>query len=253
MKTAQHNPQSSPPRRGRRIADPAPLGLAGSPSPPSCYPRHRPLDDATRPAPPSSATRSLTAALPSCWPACGNSATGTCSVRPRSPPTAPSGSASASGCCSLPRTHLTATGHDLAWILLAFAIFNTYMLLMSSQVNAAVFGVFLTLEITEIVLVAGDFLWQRRRHQGRRLRRRPHRPGRLVHLRSGHIQRAGRPDPDPGRAAVALSCLIAVHPPRFGNTRTSPPVRTCTVQPGSRFGQVQREDWLNAGAWRAAN
>jgi succinate-acetate transporter protein len=48
-----------------------------------------------------------------------------------------------------------ATGHDLGWILLAFAIFNTYMLLWSTQVNAAVFAVFLTLEITEIVLFIG--------------------------------------------------------------------------------------------------
>jgi hypothetical protein len=48
-------------------------------------------------------------------------------------------------------------GHDLGWILLAFAIFNTYMLVMSAQLNAAVFGVFLTLEITEIVLFIGNF------------------------------------------------------------------------------------------------
>jgi succinate-acetate transporter protein len=46
---------------------------------------------------------------------------------------------------------------DAAWILLAFAIFNTYMLLMSTQVSMAVFGVFLTLEITEIVLFIGNF------------------------------------------------------------------------------------------------
>jgi uncharacterized protein len=46
--------------------------------------------------------------------------------------------------------------NDLGWILLAFAIFNTYMLLMSSQVNAAVFGVFLTLEVTEVVLFIGN-------------------------------------------------------------------------------------------------
>jgi succinate-acetate transporter protein len=45
----------------------------------------------------------------------------------------------------------------LAWFLLAFAIFNTYMLLWSARVSAAVFGVFLTLEITEIVLVIGFF------------------------------------------------------------------------------------------------
>ncbi len=47
--------------------------------------------------------------------------------------------------------------HDLGWILLAFAIFNTYMLILSTQVNLAVFGVFLTLEITEILLFIGNF------------------------------------------------------------------------------------------------
>jgi succinate-acetate transporter protein len=51
----------------------------------------------------------------------------------------------------------TDTGHDLGWILLSFAIFNTYMLLLSAQVNLAVFLVFLTLELTEIVLVIGNF------------------------------------------------------------------------------------------------
>ncbi|HEX9040304.1 MAG TPA: acetate uptake transporter [Trebonia sp.] len=50
-----------------------------------------------------------------------------------------------------------ATGHDLGWILLAFAIFNTYMLILSTQVNMAVFAVFLTLELTEIILVIGNF------------------------------------------------------------------------------------------------
>jgi len=50
-----------------------------------------------------------------------------------------------------------AAGHDLGWILLAFAIFNTYMLILSTQVNMAVFLVFLTLEITEIVLFIGNF------------------------------------------------------------------------------------------------
>jgi len=47
--------------------------------------------------------------------------------------------------------------NDLGWILLAFAIFNTYMLLWSTQVNAAVFTVFLALEATEILLVIGNF------------------------------------------------------------------------------------------------
>ena len=53
------------------------------------------------------------------------------------------------------------SGGDLAsaaaWFLFAFAIFNTYMLLGSLRVNKAVFLVFFTLEVTEIVLVIGNF------------------------------------------------------------------------------------------------
>jgi succinate-acetate transporter protein len=47
--------------------------------------------------------------------------------------------------------------NSLAWFLFAFAVFNTYMLIGSMRVNVAVFGVFLTLEITEILLVIGFF------------------------------------------------------------------------------------------------
>jgi hypothetical protein len=47
--------------------------------------------------------------------------------------------------------------NGLAWFLLSFAIFNTYMMLWSLRVNVAVFLVFLTLEITEILLVIGNF------------------------------------------------------------------------------------------------
>lgn len=46
----------------------------------------------------------------------------------------------------------------LGWFLLAFAIFNTYMLLWSTRVSVAVFLVFLSLELTEILLAAGFFL-----------------------------------------------------------------------------------------------
>jgi uncharacterized protein len=46
---------------------------------------------------------------------------------------------------------------SLGWILLAFAIFNTYMLIWSARINMAVFAVFLTLEITEILLFLGNF------------------------------------------------------------------------------------------------
>ena len=59
---------------------------------------------------------------------------------------------------TLPHTATPAQiGNDLGWILLAFAIFNTYMLLWSTKINKATFGVFLTLEITEIILFIGNF------------------------------------------------------------------------------------------------
>jgi succinate-acetate transporter protein len=45
--------------------------------------------------------------------------------------------------------------NGLAWFLLAFAIFNFYMLLWSARVSVAVFAVFLTLQITEVLLVIG--------------------------------------------------------------------------------------------------
>src|SRR6266576_3661100 len=50
-----------------------------------------------------------------------------------------------------------AANHDIAWILLTFAIINTYLLILSTQVNMAVFLVFLTLEVTEIILFIGLF------------------------------------------------------------------------------------------------
>lgn len=51
-------------------------------------------------------------------------------------------------------TDVTST---LGWILTAFAIFNTYMLILSARTNVATFLVFLTLEITEILLAIGNF------------------------------------------------------------------------------------------------
>jgi succinate-acetate transporter protein len=50
----------------------------------------------------------------------------------------------------------SAADKDLGWILLAFTIFNTYMLLHSALVNAAIFTVFLILEVTEVLLVIGN-------------------------------------------------------------------------------------------------
>jgi len=53
--------------------------------------------------------------------------------------------------------HSSNVNNDLGWILLAFAIFNAYMLLWSTRVNMAVFMVFLTLQVTEVVLFIGFF------------------------------------------------------------------------------------------------
>lgn len=43
----------------------------------------------------------------------------------------------------------------LAWFLIAFAIFNTYMMFWATRVSWAVLGVFVSLEITEILLAIG--------------------------------------------------------------------------------------------------
>jgi uncharacterized protein len=68
----------------------------------------------------------------------------------------PTLTAAAKAPLTLPAT-VTALNHDVGWILLAFFIFNTYMLVMSTQVNMAVFGVFLTLGVTELILFIGQF------------------------------------------------------------------------------------------------
>jgi succinate-acetate transporter protein len=47
--------------------------------------------------------------------------------------------------------------NDLGWFLLSFTIFNTYMLFWSTRTNVSVFLVFLTLEVTEILLTIGFF------------------------------------------------------------------------------------------------
>jgi uncharacterized protein len=46
--------------------------------------------------------------------------------------------------------------HDLGWIALAFAIVTFYLMVLSTQVNLAVFLVFLGLDITFIILAIGN-------------------------------------------------------------------------------------------------
>ncbi len=52
---------------------------------------------------------------------------------------------------------VTTLNHDLGWILLGFAVFTTYTLILVSQTNAALFATFLLLWITLIVLCIGNF------------------------------------------------------------------------------------------------
>ena len=96
------------------------------------------------------------------------------------------------------RGRLTAADltNALAWFLFAFAIFNTYMLIASMRVNTAVFMVFLTLEITEILLVIGFFNIS---HGGTdvvaargRMGRHRDGGGRLVHVGGGRHERRCR-------------------------------------------------------------
>ena len=47
--------------------------------------------------------------------------------------------------------------HDLGWITLVFAIVTFYLLVLSTQINLAIFLVFLGLDITFIVLAIGNF------------------------------------------------------------------------------------------------
>ena len=52
---------------------------------------------------------------------------------------------------------VTTVNHDLGWILLGFAIFTTYALILISQTNAALFITFFLLWVTLIVLCIGFF------------------------------------------------------------------------------------------------
>ncbi len=52
---------------------------------------------------------------------------------------------------------VTTINHDLGWILLGFAVFTTYTLILVSQTNTALFATFLLLWITLIILCIGFF------------------------------------------------------------------------------------------------
>ena len=58
---------------------------------------------------------------------------------------------------ALKAVYLAQLPKDLGWILLAWAIFNTYMLLISTQTNTAIFLTLLLLEATLILLFIGNF------------------------------------------------------------------------------------------------
>lgn len=46
---------------------------------------------------------------------------------------------------------------DVGWFMLAFFVFCSYMLIASARVNLAVMGVFLTLDLTLLLLAIGNF------------------------------------------------------------------------------------------------
>ena len=52
---------------------------------------------------------------------------------------------------------VTSINHDLAWILLGFAIFTTYATILILQTNTALFATFFLLWVTLIVLCIGNF------------------------------------------------------------------------------------------------
>jgi succinate-acetate transporter protein len=52
---------------------------------------------------------------------------------------------------------VTNLNHDLGWILLGFAVFTTYVLILVTQTNTALFIVFLLLWVTLIALCIGNF------------------------------------------------------------------------------------------------
>ena len=100
--------------------------------------------------------------------------------------------------------HAAAVGHDLGWILLAWAIFNTYMLLWSTLANWAVFLVFLTLEATEIILFIGFFGANTNVLKVGGYVGIADRGGRLVHLSGGRGQRHARRRADAAGGQAAL-------------------------------------------------
>ena len=52
---------------------------------------------------------------------------------------------------------VTALNHDLGWILLGFAIFTTYVMILTTQTNTALFIVVFLLWVTFIILCIGNF------------------------------------------------------------------------------------------------
>ena len=110
---------------------------------------------------------------------------------------------------------VAAINHDVGWILLGFAVFTTYVLILVTQTNTALFTVFLLLWVTLIVLCIGKFnagsaLLPHHNDQDRRLPRRDHRGRRLVHLGGGHGGRHRRQAQVPrGPGAHQVNTLIA--------------------------------------------
>lgn len=52
---------------------------------------------------------------------------------------------------------VAALNHDLGWITLAFAVVTLFLMVLTSQVNVAIFTVFLLLFVTLVILAIGNF------------------------------------------------------------------------------------------------
>ena len=126
---------------------------------------------------------------------------------------------------------------DLGSILLGFAIFNTYMLLISTQTNLAIFSALLLLEATEITLFIGFFIGSTGNGQPAVPRCR-HRAHRLVRLGGRCGEWPWGPGQDSGRRPAHQLALYAVQLVARSAWRPVPEAQTSGT--GSRFRGLAR-------------
>ena len=170
----------------------------------------------------------LRRARPASAPGCGSSATATSSGRRRSRRTAASGWGSGSSSSLVVGDELRRRVHGRRPDEHARVVPDRVRDLQhvhadgSTRVNVAVFGVFLTLEITEILLAIGYLRGRARWHRSWWLHAGgwvgiAHRGRRVVHLRRGRRERHGGQD---GRFRSARPVEVLTRPARAGHARS---------------------------------